>query len=136
MQKYFLSSGRFSLDFPLLLMRLGVGAMMAFAHGLPKLESFSQKKESFPEIFGMDSAVTLSLAIFSEVFCSFLLAIGLLTRTALILLIATMLVAVLIVHGDDPFAKQETGLLYLIPYVVIYLAGPGKYSVDKLLLKK
>jgi putative oxidoreductase len=110
--------------------------MMAFGHGLPKMEGFAQRKDSFPEFFGLDSSVTLSLAIFAEVFCSFLLAVGLLTRAALILLIVTMLVAVLVVHGDDPFSKQEVGLLYLIPYVVIYLTGPGKYSLDKALLKK
>jgi putative oxidoreductase len=136
MQKYFISSRRLSLDFPLLIVRLALGAMMAFGHGVPKLNSFAQRKDSFPEIFGMDSSVTLILAIFAEVFCSFLLAVGLLTRTALIFLIATMLVAVLLVHGDDPFSKQEVGLLYLVPYFFLYLTGPGKYSIDNLILKK
>lgn len=136
MQKFLISTKSLALDFGLLILRISFGAMMALGHGLPKLENFDDRSGGFPEIFGMDSSVTLALAIFAEMFCSFLLVLGLFTRISLIFLIATMLVAVFMVHGDDPFADKEVGLLYLIPYILLYLAGPGKYSLDKLLLKK
>jgi putative oxidoreductase len=42
-----------------------------------------------------------------------------------------MWVAVFIIHADDPFGKQEFGLLYLIPYLTLYFTGPGKLSLDK-----
>ncbi len=47
-----------------------------------------------------------------------------------------MLVAVFIVHADHDFGKKELGLFYLINYLVIFLSGAGKYSLDKLILKK
>jgi len=35
------------------------------------------------------------------------------------------------VHLNDPFGKQEKALLFLMAFLVIFLAGPGKYSIDK-----
>lgn len=70
--------------------------------------------------------------MFAEFFCSLALALGLATRAALIPLIITMATAVLMIHGGDPFAKQEHALLYLVPYVAILIAGPGRYSVDRI----
>ena len=42
-----------------------------------------------------------------------------------------MAVAAFIVHASDPIGTKEKALLYLIGFVVIFLAGPGKYSIDK-----
>ena len=39
-------------------------------------------------------------------------------------------VAAFIVHGADPLAKKEMALLYFIAFVAIFLAGPGKFSID------
>jgi len=36
----------------------------------------------------------------------------------------------LIVHADDPFSVQEKPLLFLLIFVVQFMLGPGKYSVD------
>jgi putative oxidoreductase len=44
---------------------------------------------------------------------------------------ATMLVAAFIVHLDDPFKRKELALLYLVGFLIIFLMGPGKYSVNK-----
>ncbi len=72
----------------------------------------------------------MSLAIFAEFFCSILLIFGAFTRLALIPLLINMLTALLIIHADDPFAKKELALMYLIPYLTLFFAGAGKYSVD------
>jgi putative oxidoreductase len=42
-----------------------------------------------------------------------------------------MLVAVLIVHGADPFNVKEKAVLFLIAFVSVLILGPGKYSLDK-----
>ena len=55
------------------------------------------------------------------------------TRWTVIPLIFTMIVALFIVHGSDPFSDKEMALLYLGGYVVILMMGSGKYSVDHLL---
>jgi putative oxidoreductase len=70
------------------------------------------------------------------VVCSIFILFGLGTRLAVVPLIITMLVAVLYIHSADPFAKQEPGLQYLILYVILFITGSGKYSIDYLLHRK
>lgn len=125
-----------SIDVALLITRVGVAALM-LVHGWPKLEMlFSDGPVQFPAVLGLSATTSLALAVFSEVLCSLLILVGLGTRLATIPLIVTMVVAVFIFHAADPFAKQELGLLYLMPYVVLLLTGSGKYSLDYLLLQK
>ena len=120
------------VDIALLILRVVIGVLM-LVHGLPKmLTLFSGEPIQFPALIGTP-ALSLGLAVFAEVVCSILIIFGFGTRLATIPLIITMLVAVLLVHGADPFAKQEMGILYLVSYVVLLITGSGKYSIDKML---
>ncbi|NJY62135.1 DoxX family protein [Salinimicrobium sp. CDJ15-81-2] len=121
------------VDLALLILRVGVGVLM-LTHGIPKLQMlFAGGEIQFPGVLGLSPAVSLALAVFAEVVCSILLIIGLGTRWASIPLIVTMLVAVLLVHGSDPFANQEPGLLYLFLYLPLLILGGGRYSLDHLI---
>ena len=125
-----------SIEIALLIARVGIGALM-LTHGLPKMAMlFSGEPLQFPPIMGMSAVMSLSLTVLAEVFCSVLLITGLATRLVSIPLIITMLVALILVHGADPIAKQEPALHYLIVYVVLLFAGSGKYSLDYLLQGK
>jgi putative oxidoreductase len=124
------------VDLALLVARVGIGLMM-LTHGLPKMaQFFNDEPLAFADVFGMGVTLSLALAVFSEVFCSVFLILGLATRLAAIPLIFTMLVAVFHIHADDPFAKKEMGMLYLTVYIVLYLAGGGKYALDRYVFKK
>ncbi len=116
----------------LLILRVSVGLMMAFGHGLGKLTGFGENAAQFPDPLGIGSGVTLALMVFAEFFCSLALVVGLATRAAAIPLIIAMAVAVLVVHSDDPFSTKEKALLYLIPFLAILFTGPGRYSLDAL----
>ena len=108
-------------------------AALMLTHGLPKMDMlFSGDPIQFPLVMGMSPALSLALAVFAEVFCSVLLLTGMATRLATIPLIITMSVAVLSVHAADAFAKKEMAILYLVSYVILLLAGSGKYSIDHL----
>jgi putative oxidoreductase len=104
---------------------------MIMAHGLPKLSSFSEKMETFPDPLGVGSTLSLSMAVFSEVFCSIFLLIGYKTRFFTAPLVITMLVAFFLVHGQDPFRDRELAFMYLLAYVAIMFTGAGKYSLDR-----
>ena len=80
--------------------------------------------------------LSLVLAVFAEVLCVIFVLVGLGTRLASIPIIVTMVIAVFLIHAADPFAVKEMGLLYLLAYVVFFLVGSGKYSVDALLVKR
>ena len=119
----------------LLILRLTVGFSMLLGHGWPKLANFGAISTKFPSVMGLSSEISLSLAVFSEVFCSVFLILGLLTRWISVPLIATMLVAVLIIHGSDPFKAKELALMYLFTYTTLFFTGGGDYSIDKFIKK-
>lgn len=131
MKKTLFSTRPLATDLGLLFLRITAGGFMAYSHGWSKFQKALSGDMSFGDPIGVGEEVSLILTVFAEFFCGILVAAGLFTRAALVPLIITMLVAVFIVHADDPFSKQEFGLLYLIPYVTLFLSGPGKYSLDK-----
>ncbi|HLP39597.1 DoxX family protein [Lacibacter sp.] len=124
------------IDLAILITRITAAALM-LSHGLPKLGMlFSGNAGQFPAVLGMSAEISLVLTVFAEVVCSIFILFGLGTRLAVVPLIITMLVAVLYIHSADPFAKQEPGIQYLILYVILFITGSGKYSLDYLLQRK
>lgn len=119
-------------NYGLLVFRLVLGGFM-LTHGWQKLSNFDAFSTAFPDPIGLGSSVSLSMIIFAEFFCSILLILGLFTRLATIPLMIGMGVAVLVIHGNDPFATKELPLLYFISYLGILLTGAGKLSIDYLL---
>jgi putative oxidoreductase len=122
-------------NFWLLVLRICVGATM-LSHGWPKLMKFASGNYQFADPIGLGPAVSLGLASFAEAICSILIILGLGTRLAAIPLIITMIVATLISHADDPFAKKELAVVYLLIYITLAIVGSGKFSLDNLLFNK
>jgi len=126
---------RWTNDAGLLLLRVAVGSMMLFGHGLPKLLEFGDKAARFPDPLGVGSAASLSLAIVGEVLAPALLVLGLGTRAAAAPLLITMGVAALMVHADDPWARKELAVLYAVPALTLMLTGAGRFSVAARVLR-
>lgn len=125
-----------NIDAGILLIRIALAALM-LSHGIPKMMGlFSGGPVQFPPLFGLSPEISLGLAVFAEVLCSLLILVGFGTRLAAIPLIITMLVAVFYIHGADPFVKKELGIHYLIGYVLLFITGSGKYSLDHVIGKK
>ena len=123
------------LDWALLAVRIFVGVAM-LTHGFPKLMMLLSGKIEFMNFMGIGEKTSLILTVLAEVLCSLFVLLGLFTRFSVVPLIITMLVAALMVHGNDPFAKQEMSLLYLFHYILIFVAGPGSISIDRLINRK
>lgn len=118
-------------NFWLLVLRVMSGALM-LTHGLPKfLKLINGAPIKFSDPLGVGTLISFILVVFAEFFCSIFIIVGLGTRLASIPLIITMGVAAFIIHGDDPFAKKEMAILYLIIFTTLLVFGGGKYSVDK-----
>lgn len=45
----------------------------------------------------------------------------------------TMIVAFFIVHANDAFTVKELAFIYLIVFIIMYIAGPGKFSIDHII---
>ncbi|MEM8845763.1 MAG: DoxX family protein [Bacteroidota bacterium] len=114
----------------LALLRILPSAMM-LTHGFPKFQKLLSGNTEFANPIGIGAAPSLFLCVVGEFICPILIIIGFKTRWAAIPAAITMAVAAFIVHGADPFGKKELALLYLIIFVVVFLLGPGKYSIDR-----
>lgn len=125
-------------DFAALILRIGFGVYMLCGHGYSKLlKLLSGEEIQFFSFLGLSPKISLFLAVFAEFVACLFIIIGYKTRLATIPLIITMLVAIFMVHGGDPWfmsgvdgGSKEPAVIYFIGFLSIYLLGSGKYSVD------
>lgn len=115
-------------DLALAILRIGFSGMM-LTHGIPKLNMLADPSV-FPDPLGVSPTISLILTLIAEVLAPIFIIIGFKTKLAAIPVAITMFVAAFIIHGSDPWSKKEMALLYLIVFVVIFLAGPGRYAID------
>ena len=120
----------------LLLAARVVFGLLLMSHGIAKLQNFEALSATFPDPLGVGSRVSLVLAVFGEVVCAAGCVAGLFYRLALIPMVFTLCVAFFAVHGGDPFAARELALVYLVVFVLMYVAGPGRYAADTLIAQR
>lgn len=122
-------------DLGKLLLRVVPGGIMLLDHGWPKLASFGEMMDTFADPIGLGPGLSLGLIVFAEVVCALMVMLGLWTRLSTIPLIIGMAVITFITHGDDILGKGESGLIYLMVFVGIFLIGGGRFSLDRLSFK-
>ncbi len=131
-------------DLASLVLRLGLGLMMIFGHGLGKLQSLIGGNVEFVSLFGLPPEVNLTLAMLAEFLASIFVVIGFKSRLASIPVIITMFVAAFVVHWQDAFfmmnagggGSKEFAMIYLVGFLAIALLGSGKYSLDYVIQKR
>lgn len=114
--------------------RILVAFFMFYGHGWGKLmEIFGGNFSIVGDPIGISAMLSSILVVFAEGICSLLIIAGFWTRFAALTLSINMLVAIFAFHvprGDSIVGGFEHALLYLIAFIVIFLLGPGKYSID------
>lgn len=121
-------ANNYGLSLFLLAMRVMIGSLF-LAHGLDKMLNFTILSANFPDPLGIGSNASLILAIFSELFCSLAFIFGFLYRLAMIPMIISMAIAFIIIHHADVL-QGELAFIYLIIFILMYIAGPGRYAID------
>jgi putative oxidoreductase len=118
------------VDFALLVFRIWLGASMFWLHGMTKLKGFGEYVTKFTAM-GFPNYVAGAAVIAEGVF-SVLLVIGLATRWAALFLATTMTVAFYKAHGAALTGEKngELAFIYMAGFVLLFLAGPGRVSVD------
>jgi putative oxidoreductase len=117
----------------LLAMRVFIG-MLFMMHGLDKAVNFNILVGNFPDPFGIGSFATLLLVVFAELFCAIFFIFGLLYRIIMIPMIIAMAVAFFGIHHSD-MTQGELAFLYFVIFILMYIAGPGRFSLDALIGK-
>lgn len=102
-------------------------------HGFAKAQNFEALAAGgFADPLGFGSGVAVSLAIFAELVCPLAVVFGFLARLAVLPPLVTMAVAFFEVHGGS-LANGELAFLHLAAFVSLFIAGPGRYSLDALI---
>lgn len=120
----------FRKDIGLALLRIVPSALL-LTHGIPKFQKLIGGDFEFADPIGIGATPTLFLGVLGEFICPILLILGFKTKWAAIPPALVMVVAAFVVHSADPFGVKEKALLFLGFFLVIFLLGPGKYSLDK-----
>ncbi|MBE6288402.1 MAG: DoxX family protein [Mediterranea massiliensis] len=120
-------------SFFLLILRVVVGVMFMM-HGFDKLINMTVYSDNFLDPLYMGPQWSLVAAMFAELFCSAAFVLGLLYRLSMIPMILVMLVAFFGVHGGS-MAEGELAFVYLVVFLIMYAAGPGRYSLDYMIWK-
>jgi putative oxidoreductase len=100
-------------------------------HGYTKLLNLFSANPSFENPIGIGELPTLIIAVIAEFIAPIFIIIGYKAKIFSTLPMVTMLVAIFIVHLNDPFKNKELALLYFVGFLIIFLMGPGKYSINK-----
>jgi len=116
-------------DLALAILRIGFSVML-LTHSIPKIGRLFADTIEFPDPLGVGATMSLILATIAEVVGSVLVIIGYKTKLAAILPMIVMIVALLGIHFNDPIGTKEKAILFLLAYLTVFLAGPGKYSID------
>ena len=112
----------------------------SFFHHLPvdpdpgrfHMMDFSALSNEYPSVLGLGSYATLMITIFCEFCCSLFLITGLLVRVMTIPMIIAMGIAFFDVH-DALLPEGELALIYFIVFIILFLTGPGRFSIDCLI---
>lgn len=121
-----------SADLGLLVLRLTFGVGLLYLHGWGKLTDFGNLRAKFSDPLGIGSTPSLTLAVFVEVVCATLIAVGAYTRLAALFGVIMMSVAFFLVHGAKLSGQGngELAFTYLAAFAALFFAGAGRYSLD------
>ena len=112
----------------LLTLRIFFGLML-MTHGLDKLYHYTELCFVFPDPAGIGREISLLFAIFGELFCSVAFMFGALYRITMIPMLIVVAFAFFRIH-EGSVNQGELAFIYLMVLVLLYIAGPGKYSID------
>lgn len=125
-----------------IVVRVIVGFLM-LAHGIDKVSGGTSGIAGFGEFLtsaGFPAGVAWAwLVTLLELVGGAMLILGLMARPIAVLMTVELLVAITIATGGNGLISGEQGvgferdLTYIMGFLVVILAGPGRFSLDRLL---
>ena len=106
--------------------------ILFISHGYEKLMDYEVLATVFPDPLGVGASLSLTLVIFAELFCAMAFIAGFLFRLSVLPMIFAMGVAFFSWHGGG-MQEGELSLIYFVVFLMMLVAGPGRYSLDHLI---
>lgn len=113
----------------LALLRIFTGVAL-ISHGIGKVPPSEQFVTRVGELGFPASTLFAWAAGLTETVGGAFFALGLLTRISSFFIVCVMLTALLGVHFNDPFDRQEKAFLYLFIAIAFMLKGASDWSID------
>ena len=132
-----LSSAPVAQQSGLAFIRIIVGLLMVY-HGLEGFDAGKRKDYAQWDFFKKFSspAFVVYIGKSAELVAGILLTIGLFTRLASLVLIATMLYIAFYVGSGKIWYEDQHPFLFVLLGLVFFFSGSGKWSVDEWLQRK
>ena len=128
------------VDLGLLVLRVGIGLMFVFVHGLPKVvggvAAWRSLGGAFTRLIGISFVPAFwgFAAAISEFGGGLLLVAGIFFRPACALMLFTMMIAIVsIVRGGYGFNGATQPFELAIVLAALFLTGPGKFTLPDFL---
>lgn len=129
----FLSTERWN-DSAIFFLRLFAGILM-LTHGIAKIQNYNMLFDSFPDPIGLGSKASLIMIILTEVVGSVFIIVGFLVRPAALALAFGMFTASFLTIPGSSFSDHELSFLYMGIFIMLFISGGAKYSLDRFLFK-
>ena len=128
----------FLSDVGLLVLRVFTGVLLIH-HGYEKLANIENFAAAFVRPLHLPFPITLSyIAAFSEIVGSWFLITGFFTRFGALAIAGTISVAIyhaIAINGFNIYLLELLGL-YFAAATMVLAAGPGRFSLDELIVRK
>jgi putative oxidoreductase len=125
-----------SFHLVMLFFRVIVSVQLIVVHGLKKIGVSVAEAELIPNPLHLPEKINQYFAISSNLVFPILIILGLLTRLAILPVLAVTLTGYFIVHWSDPLLTKDIPFMYSLIFLLLFFLGPGKYSIDYFINKK
>ena len=117
-------------DLGTFLLRLLFGLIIIVRHGIDYAINFSQIKDYFPSMLGLDPALGLGAIISINIICGFFVVLGFFTRFFSSLIALSFFTMSFLIMGSESWERREFLIASFVVYLSLLLTGPGKLSFD------
>ena len=122
--------------FTMLLFRVIVSLELMAVHGFKKIGVGVNIAEIVPNPLHLPDALNNGFAIAANLIAPVFIIPGLLTRLAILPILAITLTGYFVLHWNDAMLVKDVPFIYSVVFMLIWVLGPGKYSLDYLINRK
>ncbi|WP_212004006.1 DoxX family protein [Chitinophaga sp. HK235] len=121
-------------NYALLAFRILLAFELFRVHGMKKFRVENGQKEHVPNPLHLPEKINGLVATFADTVVPFLIALGLVTRIAILPTISVTAIGYFVVHRKDSLEIKDVPYMYTLSLLLLLVLGPGRYSIDVQLL--